>query len=145
MKKIILLTLILILGAVIYASTVTHPVSAPSAESYFSDIKSLKATFDADVNNVTIAVGKLYGSLERISIDSTGSDGSYKVYVNDSVGVVWSKTDCNTANDPQSFPLTMTNGTNVFKGIPITGAVSVQIADANDSSMTDLDIYLYYK
>lgn len=107
-------------------------------------VRRTRVAFGADVNDASETAVSFFGTLKRIVIDSAGTDTAFKVYLKDAASItLWSKTDCNSTDDPESLPLTMTDGSTTFLGIPHTGALTVEIDDAND--LTDLDIYIYYE
>jgi len=146
MKK-YLLIFVLLISAVLIGATITNttPNLNLGAAVYPTPVRQSIA-FDNDVNDVTVALGTINGWIDEIVIDSTGTDTSYKVYILDENSIaVWSKVNCTSASEPYRLPVTVTDGTNIFYGARVNGAVSIQIADCNDASMTDLDIYLYFR
>jgi len=149
MKKLILFCSLVIVVLAAYASTVNRDLSTiKSPSTYFKEgatVQGVKVAFDNDVNDATVSVGDVIGKLREVVIDSNGTDTSYKVYLKDNVRTLWSKTDCTSATDPYQLPITMTDGTNVFCDVPMSDTLSVQIKDANDATLDDLDIYVYYE
>ncbi len=88
----------------------------------------------------------IYGYLDRIVIDSAGTDTSYKVYLKDDHTItLFSKTDCSSATEPYSYILSeVDDGGNAFPGIPVGGACTLEVADIDDATATAITITLYY-
>lgn len=102
---------------------------------------------DGDVNDFSQIIDIAYGIIERITIDSNGTDTSYKVYLYDENNVaIFTKTDCSSASEPYNYAVSMSDtGSTEFLGIPVIGSFTVVLADADDATMDDIDITVYYK
>ena len=98
------------------------------------------------IDDVTEGLGTIYGKLTGVTIAATGSDTSFKVYVKESNGyALFSKTDCNATSCLLRYALSASDtGSTEFVGVPVAGAVSVQVADANDANMVSLTVTVYY-
>ncbi|GAI12166.1 unnamed protein product [marine sediment metagenome] len=149
MKNIKTLIVILLVGlvAVILASTETHTGGGVINEKPgVSAFKKCSVNF-GDVNDsyYTETLKVIYGYVERVVIDATGTDTAYKVYVRDENGLaIFSKEDCSTGDGDYSYAISMSDtGSTEFLGVPIGGAGSVDVNDAN--GLTDLDVILYYQ
>ena len=150
MKKIILFIIIVVCLALpyVYSETVVYHTGE-------SELSSLNYCYiyevDGDVNDFSadIDIGKAY--LERIVIDANGTDTSFKLYIYDTTTTygdvaVWSKTDLTTASDPYSYAITMASiGTQEICGVPVSGDLTITLADGDDATLNGLEIYIYYR
>lgn len=100
----------------------------------------------SDMNDTTVSIGIIQGRLTGITIKGTGTDTAFKVYVKDENSFkVFSKENCSTSSMPYRYALsTADTADNDFLGVPVSGTVSIQIADANNATLTDLTVKVYY-
>lgn len=154
MKKLyipIIIVASIILGLAIMqiagASTETHSTLTRLSNATYETFGSVTLDFASDVNDATVTLGRLQGYLDGVVIDSTGTDTSFKVYIKDEYDItIFSKVDCNSVTEPYRYALkTEAADANDYFGIPIDGTPKVQIADANDATLTNIAIKLYYR
>ena len=143
MKKLFIM-LALCLVAIAYGLTETH-----TSRKWQGTDRASKMTFKkcvvstTDVNDFTEALDNIYGIVNRIAIDQTGTEASYTVTLRDE-------------NDITIFTKTVTGGDvayavyeddtegNPWAGVSVGGIMDLLVADANGESMTQLDITIYY-
>lgn len=143
MKKILTGLFILVMVAVLYAATTENHYSK-TIDSRPSVVR--KVVVASDANEFTETLDEIYGYLERVVIDATGSDTDYSVTIKDEYAIsIFAKTDCSTADGDYSYMLceTSTDSNHFSDGIPIAGTGSVVVAGAND--LTSLDVIIYYR
>lgn len=101
---------------------------------------------DGDANDFTETLVTIYGFLDRIVIDSAGTDTTYSVILQDDHGItLFTKTDCSSASEPYSYILTEADvDGNVFPGIPVGGACTLEIANIDDATATAITVTIYY-
>ena len=131
----------------LYGVTKTYYVGGTRYWDEWMETKAvLFSETDGDVNDFSETT-PIYGTLQSISINTAGTDTSFKVYIKDPNGITaWSKTDCTSASDPYRYALTEANtATTHFRGIPMAGNVTVELADGDDATMTKIWIWLYYQ
>lgn len=127
-----------ILCVLVMATTTTDTVRPSSWAS--------SAITITDANNLTTNIGTIQGKLTGIVIDSTGTDTSFKVYIKDEhAAYVFSKEDCSSSSEPYRYALTTTDtaGTTKFLGVPVSGDITVQVADA--AGLTGIIITVYFE
>lgn len=118
------------------AATHTQTKTSPGTMAF----RVVDVNFANDVNNLTVTLGKMYGFIDAVVIDSAGTDTAYAVYVKDEHTIpIFSKTDCTSASEPYRYNL------DEPRGVPISGQPQVQIADANNATMTNMVITLYMR
>jgi len=113
---------------------------------------------EGDINDTTTELADIeYASIERVVIDSNGIDTQYSVYIYDNAPeynnvTIFSKTDCNSVNEPYSYAVSQADTAgNDFLGIPVLGPVSVYVTDVNEvndpnvAHLDDLEILIYYR
>jgi hypothetical protein len=104
---------------------------------------------DEDVNDITITLPNIQGKLLGFVADQTGADTAWSLTIKDEHGVtLFTSAIMDSGADPNRFAFSSYDNeatANWFLGVPIFGTGSVTIADANDASMSDLDIHLYYE
>lgn len=101
---------------------------------------------DGDANDFTETLESIYGYLDRIVIDSNGTDTDYDVTLLDEHEIeLFTKTDCSSASEPYSYILSEVDvDDNAFPGIPVAGACKVVVADIDDASADAITITIYY-
>jgi hypothetical protein len=139
--------LFILLFFVIGASTTVNKDPKLIAARHPGIRKLTVADTDGTVNDFTQTLPSLYGTFERIVIDSTGTDTSYKVYLRDENGIeIFSKTDCTSASEPYSFAISVVDtGSAYHPSVPVAGQCALELADGDDASLTAISIYLYYR
>ncbi len=144
MKRIMILCVLLAAGVVYAAVTQTHSTVTKIGYGQHEAFGSVTVAFDATGNQIE-TLGALQGYYDSISIATTGTDTSFKVYVLDEAGAtVFSKVDCTTASTPYRYALSESDtGGTEHRGVSTTGACQIQLADA--SALTTLTVTLYYR
>jgi len=139
MKKLIvcLVLAVFIIAGLLMASTESIDV--------LDTYRNITLNFDNDVNNATVTLSTIVGYIDGVVIDSAGTDTSFKVYVKDEHGIaIFSKTDCTSASEPYRYAISASDtGSTEFMGVPVFGTPQIQIADANDATLTNIIVYLY--
>lgn len=150
MKK-LALALILILGVLVFAETALYQGGTSGHSTSTSDVMyAYIYETDGDVNDFSTELDIGNAILNRIVIDSNGTDTSYKVYLYDTSTswndiTLWSKTDLSTAADPYSYALSMADtDANDYCGIPVNGQLTVTLADGDDATLSGIEIFIYY-
>lgn len=95
------------------------------------------AHFTDDLNNVSLTTKQVNGLLNRIVVNSLGTENSWKVYVKDDSGVtLFSKTDCNSTLVPYSYPVVQwdASSTCLMRGVMVSGPLTIQVKDVNYTS-----------
>jgi len=154
MKKSLLLTVLIGLMIVVwaYSETVVYQqgVSAPAGG--HSDVMYCYVyETDKDVNDFTtdeFVIGNAI--LDRIVIDANGTDTSFKMYLYDCATTyndvtLWSDAAMTTASVPYSQALVMSDGTGNHPGIPVNGNLKITLADGDDATLANLQMYIYYR
>lgn len=97
-----------------------------------------------DLNDFTETLDSFTGTLDRIVIDANGTDTDYSITLKDeNAYTLFTKTDCNTSDGDYSYMLYQDDKEgNPWPNIPISGACSVVVADAN--GLDNLNIVIYY-
>jgi len=105
-----------------------------------------------DVNNVTLDAPEIHGYLDGIVIDSNGTDTSFSVTLRDEHDCNIVVVSCTSASEPHRYAITIIDSNSVhgaataaFLGAPVKGICDIVVADANDASLDDLHVYLYYR
>ena len=148
-KLLVFIGLILIATILYGAATTEVHTTPPGASlpvhSVFRKVVIADAA-DGDANDFTETLVPIYGYLDRIVIDSAGTDTSYKVYLKDDHAItLFSKTDCSSATEPYSYILSETDtSSNAFPGIPVGGACTLEVADIDDETATAITVTIYY-
>ena len=148
MKKFILLV-ILIICAAIYAETIVYQPGTSGATAGNVRYAYIYEQ-DGDVNDFTtdeFDIGNCV--LDRVVVDANGTDTSFKLYLYDceteyTDATLWSNTSLSTASVPYSVALSISDGTTTQAGIPCTGKLKVTLADGDDATMANLQVYIYY-
>ena len=148
MKKIFLV--IMLLATTAFAVTITHYNRSSTHAAVAYQLTYDKVTIsddDGDANDFSQHVDVSYAILERIVIDSNGTDTSYKIYVYDeNSAAIFTKTDCTSASEPYTYALSSTDtATTTFLGVPVVGSFSVTMADGDDATMDDIHVTVYYR
>lgn len=101
---------------------------------------------DGDANDFTETLVPIYGFLDRIVIDSAGTDTTYSVILKDDHAItLFTKADCSSATEPYSYILTEADvDGNVFPGIPVGGACTLEVANIDDATATAITVTIYY-
>lgn len=137
-KYYIFALIIVVSSLIVLATTTTQDTVNPSTWS--SGAITVTAAY-----NFTSSIGTVQGKLTGVVIEPTGTDTSYKVYVKDEHSiVVFSKTDCNSVDGSYRYAITAANtaGTH-FLGVPVSGDITVQVADA--AGLTGIVVTVYFE
>ncbi len=141
-----LLVVLVLVGYVSATSTVTKDMVFQQA--YSSDETTCVIT--TDLNDVTIPLGVIQGKVTGIVISTTATDDyndtDFTVtLLDEDTNVLFTKTDCNSLALPYRYAVsTADTSANDFLGAPVSGVVSVQIADANGGDLNSLTVKVYY-
>lgn len=139
-----------LLAAILYGATSETHTTAPGSMAVSVNPVYRKVVIsdaaDGDANDFTETLETIYGYLDRIVIDSNGTDTSYKVYLKDDHAItLFSKTDCSSASEPYSYILSEVDvDDNAFPGIPVGGACTLEVADIDDATADMITITVYY-
>ncbi|HIJ71774.1 MAG TPA: hypothetical protein HPP87_10490 [Planctomycetes bacterium] len=139
MKKVLLILAVIITFLAMGAVTHLPDASGKTA------LKCKYYTADS-LADATVSLGNIYGYVQRIVIDSTGTDTTFSISLTDNASyTIWTKANLTSASEPYSYVITMedTSG-NVFGGVPVTGDLSIVQANCDDASMSALTVYVYY-
>lgn len=128
-------------------------VTRGSVGAVHSELRVHKIDFDNDVNNVTVSIPSIFGYVDGIVIDSNGTDTSFSVVLRDEHDCnIFFKADCNSVIEPHRHAITIIDSNGVhgatpaaYLGAPVSGICDVVLTDANDATMDDLQIYIYYR
>ena len=150
-RQIVITTVVLCLLS-IFAVLIVDAASSTSSSitrTYQSEARQVFGAWtiglDEDMNDVTITLPKIQGELLRIVTDQTGADTAWSLTLKDEHGVTHFTSAVMGSVDPNSYALSEADiEGNEHYGVPVNGAGSLVIADANDGSATDLDIIIYY-
>ena len=148
MRKILIVFTVFALAMVaglLMGSTETHSTITRLGVPMYETFTAPQYNFANDVNNATITCSKWQGYIDGIVIDSTGTDTSFKLYVKDEhAATIFSKEDLTSASEPYRFAISASDtGSTEFMGVPVNGAPQIQIADANDATLTNIVVTLY--
>lgn len=135
MKKILTGLLILVLSAVLYASGETETYYSQTIDGQPSKVKKcivqwVKETEGetyVDMNGVTVTLDEIYGNIDRITIDSNGTELVYVISLADDDGFTFfTVTDLNSVEEPNSFAVYLDdkNGDPLY-GVPVAGACTL--------------------
>ena len=154
MKNKLLIAAIIGLFAVVwaYSATVVYQsgVSAPAGG--YSDVMYCYVyEADEDVNDFTtdeFTIGNAI--IDRVVVDCNGTDTSFKLYLYDCSTTyndlaIWSKTDLSTASMPFSQAIVLSDGTNNHLGCPVNGNLKITLADGDDATLANLEMFIYYR
>lgn len=138
MKRILTLILILAMTFDLLASTVSYPDgSRLGGAKSKQGIRNLVVSLDdKDVGNQTISTNAIYGIVNRVVIDSNGTDTDWSVTLKDENAIaLFTKTDCNSAEVPYGYAVYYddTEG-NPHYGIPICGVLQILTADVGSDA-----------
>ena len=106
---------------------------------------------DGDVNDFTTSEFNIGNAvIDRVAVDANGTDTSFKLYLYDCAtnyndATIWSKTDCSTASMPISQAVVLSDGSNSYAGCPINGNLKITLADGDDATMANLQMFIYYR
>jgi hypothetical protein len=121
--------LLVLLATVVSAGVVTYP-SRPAGSGPMS--YTVVWNFDRDdVGDQSLASAPIYGYLERIVIESTGTDEAWGVTLKDAHGVsIFAKADLTSASVPYSYALSLADlAGNDFGAVPAHGPLTVETAN----------------
>lgn len=100
-----------------------------------------------DANNFTATTRDVYGYLSSVVITANGNDAAFSVAVKDEHGfTVFNKADCSAASTPYRYAISEVDSVNSdlrAAAVAVAGALTVQVADANDGTTTEVNVYLY--
>lgn len=149
-KLFVLLVGLFLLTVILFAATTETHTTAPasidiSTKPLFRKVVIADAT-DGDANDFTETLDSIYGYLDRIVIDSAGTDTDYDVILKDDHAVtLFSKLDCSSASEPYSYILSEVDDSgNAFPGIPVGGACTLELANIDDATATAITVTIYY-
>jgi len=96
----------------------------------------------------TETLNDIYGVLESVVIDATGTDTDYDIVIKDENGAVIFNGDAlTTATNPNRYALSEADnaGTpNYFRGVRVAGQCTVEMAGGDDASLTAITVIIYY-
>lgn len=154
MKKYLIITLFLAFVYALYSYAATSSYQSGTSNIVVLDSDVMYAYIsetDKDVNDfsTTLSIGNAI--LDRIVVDSNGTDTSFKLYLYETSTTwnnvtLWSKADFSTDSEPTSYALTMADtDANDYRGIPTTGELQVTLADGDDATMSGIEIFIFYR
>lgn len=135
------------------ATGTTSVVDDTSMARIQCEFRKYTIDFDEDVNDATVSLPSITGYLDGIVIDSNGTDTSFSVTLRDEHNCnMFVKADCNSVTEPHRYAVTIADSNGVhgaavaaYAGAPVDGICDVVIADANDATLDDLQVYIYYR
>jgi len=155
MKKLHLfaMALVVLCAVWVYSETVVYQpgISAPAGGSSEVMYCYVYET-DGDVNDFTsdeFTIGNAI--IDRIVVDCNGTDTSFKLYLYDCGSTyndfaLWTKADCSTAAMPVSEAISMSDlGSTEFRGVPVNGNLKITLADGDDATLANLEVFVYYR
>ena len=154
MKKLyILLVLLLVICAIIYAGSSTTTFTRTGFKHYAGAINSLDISVvpisgDANTTSSTATSTVIYsGTLERVVIAADGNDTAFTVTLKDDSGAtLFTKTDCNTVLLPLTYALvTADTGGNNHAGIAFDSTLTVETASVDDVNLLSVNVTIYYR
>lgn len=152
MKKYLIIVLLLAFVYVVYAETSDYQEGTSGTNTLNSEVRyAYISETDNDVNDFDATLSLGNAILDRVVVDSNGTDTSFKLYIYETSTTwndvtLWSKTDFTTASEPTSYALTMADtDANDYCGIPTTGDLQVTLADGDDATMTGIEIFIFYR
>jgi hypothetical protein len=122
------------------AATISYPDSSTAESKWGIVIFHFDANDanSADSNSVSKTSGVVYGKIDRITINSTGTDKKWGVRLKDSLGIpLFTKTDCNSLQVPYGYAVTQPDGrgsTYNYRGISVFGPLTCSISDVDYSA-----------
>jgi len=125
----------LTLAVLLYASGETKNYYNQSIGGKASQVQKVIVRWDkesaggtyVDMNDVDVSFNEIYGYIERVTIDSNGTETAYTVSLVDNDGfTVFTKTDCNSVTEPHSLAVYLDdlNGDPMY-GVPVGGSCSL--------------------
>ncbi|HBR19103.1 MAG TPA: hypothetical protein DD726_02670 [Phycisphaerales bacterium] len=119
------------------AATVSYPDgSTANHESKWGMVKF--GLTDTDVGTVSLTTEPIYGTIERITIDSNGTETDWSVELKDNIGLtLFSKTDCNSVLEPYGYAITEKDSIDPninHRGIPVFSPLTLTASDVNDAN-----------
>ena len=96
----------------------------------------------SETSDVTV-----HGIIDRIEVSATGTDTAFTLTLQDSDGInVFTKTDFSTASLPASYAVVHSDtSSNVFRGVPVGGALNFSGSSINPFNMTEIIMTVYYR
>jgi len=153
MKKLLFITALVILSVVgAYSASVVYQPGTSGPSTQNSNVRYCYVyETDGDVNDFTtdeFVIGNAI--IDRVVVDCNGTDTSFKLYLYDCAAdyndvTLWSKTDCNSASMPVSQAVVMSDGTSSYPGVPVNGNLKITLADGDDATLANLNMYIYYR
>jgi len=154
MRKYILL-IILFLIATSYAVTTVYTNGTSGGGGPYDGVMycytyDYSGTAGSNVDDFTEAFTIGNCIIDRVVVDANGTDTSFKLYLYETNTLhndvlIWSKTDLTTASVPYSIATVVSDGTGNQPGIPSCGELSLTLADGDDATMGDLEVFIYYR
>ena len=148
MKKLLLwLVFFGLLTGVIIGVTETHNEGSGSGRQRNSAFKAVTISDSTSpFVDFTETINSIYGFVYRIVIDSTGTDTDFDVIVKDENTVtIFTHTTLTSVSEPYGFAIYEddTEG-NPWAGVPIAGAMTVELANGDDDALTAITIKISY-
>lgn len=143
--------MILMAGILVYGETVLYQGGTTGMSTLNSEVRYIycydKSNAVADFTSDEFVIGNAV--LDRIVVDANGTDTSFKLYLYDCTStyndaLIWSKTDLTTASMPVSQAIVLSDGTSNHLGCPVAGTLKLVLADGDDATMKDLEVFIYY-
>jgi len=142
MKRFLVILWLLIFCLSIQAGIVSYPDASLSNQG--SGWGIVKFSFDvndtnaADVNYVSLATNyAIYGKLDRITINSTGTEHCWGVRLKDDINVpLFTKTDCNSSLIPYGYAITQPDGSGStcnYRDVAVFSPLTCYISDVNNT------------
>ena len=135
MKRSIIITALLLLVCLS-----AFAVASNSVTYSIDNQKKGRITFTAtaDLNDLTFTSRYIEGILNRIVINSTGTETDWTVILKDDLGAtLFTKADCNSVLDPYSYAITATDTAgNLYYGSIVSGPLTLEIKDVNSTPET---------
>ncbi len=124
----------MVLAGILWASGETETYYSQTIDAQTSMVKKIIVQWDketeggtyVDMNGVTVALDEIYGYIERVTIDSNGTELAYTVSLLDSDGFTFFTDDLNSVDEPHSFAVYLDdiNGDPMY-GVPVGGICSL--------------------
>jgi hypothetical protein len=136
-RKIILILFvasITTLGALAAIAATSSKTARPTGSSPVTRAVVFNTTV-TDYGDMNIVSEPIYGFVERVVAEATGTETDFTLTLTDCHDVnLWSKTDCNSLAMPYSNAVTMADLADANQyavGVPVMGAMKLHIADVN--------------
>jgi len=116
------------------AATVSYPDG--STANHESKWGMVKFHFDSqDINTVSLTSDLIYGELNRITINSTGTEKAWGVKIEDDIGLtLFQKTDCNSVMIPYGYAITQKDNIDSncnYRNVTVFSTLTCTVSDVN--------------